>query len=66
MWGKDPGKPGGADYRAPHDATPDDEGPLACGHCGGTGAVVRQHHSNKGQEPDYMDCPKCDGTGQVQ
>ncbi|MBX6390759.1 MAG: hypothetical protein IRZ08_17515 [Frankia sp.] len=70
-WEKQPGKRGGADYRADPDIS-DDKGALTCGHCNGRGVIVREQvradrdDNGKGYgDYDEARCPVCRGTGTV-
>jgi DnaJ-class molecular chaperone len=68
LWGRDPGKPGGAEYRADPEIS-DDRGGLTCGRCNGVGQLVRRQlrvdEDDTFAEYDEKTCPTCGGSGAV-
>jgi len=70
LWGKDPSKTGGSQYRADPDIA-DDQGPLTCGACQGAGIVTREHRTSDADDPDAKtdrdekSCPTCGGEGKI-
>jgi DnaJ-class molecular chaperone len=70
LWGSDPRKTGGKEYRADPEIS-DDQGPLTCGTCRGTGIVTREHRNEDAEDRDAKTdhnektCSTCGGSGKI-